>query len=239
LEFWVLTKKGDVRPAKEVFFPKDFKPEQDWETNRQYVPGVSFISQHYLKDITSDDQLRTWRKFFKAGGVKDAPDNGVEEFAMNYTEEKLKAHCKSLIRVDKRNFGYDIEAETQTGGKMHIEVKGQSSERDVELTDNETEAADKYKDTFYLCVVSPIPNNPAMHMVQNPAAPGVGKKDKLTISVNIWKAANWPEQLQENPHFALWRLQITAYYSQATSNEVAYQDLVRILGECLRGIYLS
>lgn len=195
LEFWVLTKKGDVRPAKEVLFPKEFKPEQDWETNHQYVPGVSFISQHYLRSITNDDQLTAWRKFFKAGGVKDAPDNGVEEFAMNYSEEKLEAHCKSLVRVDKRNFGYDIEAETQTGEKMHIEVKGQSSERDVELTDNETEAADKHKDTFYLCVVSPIPNDPVVHMVQNPAAPGVGKKDKLTISVDIWKAAkNWPQQ---------------------------------------------
>jgi hypothetical protein len=159
------------------------------------VPGVSFISQHYLKDITNDDHLRTWCRFFKAGGVKDSSDNGVEEFAMNYTEEKLKAHCKSLVRVDKRNFGYDIEAETRTGEKMHIEVKGQSSERDVELTDNETETADKYKDTFYLCVISPIPNDPAMHMIQNPAAPGVGKKDKLTISVDIGKAANWPQQV--------------------------------------------
>ena len=117
LEFWVLTKKGDVRPAKEVLFPKEFKPEQDWETNHQYVPGVSFISQHYLRSITNDDQLTAWRKFFKAGGVKDAPDNGVEEFAMNYSEEKLKAHCKSLVRVDKRNFGYDIEAENSDWGK--------------------------------------------------------------------------------------------------------------------------
>jgi len=78
---------------------------------------------------------------------------------------------------------------------MHIEVKGQSSERDVELTDNETEAADKHKDAFYLCVVSSIPNDPAMHMVKNPAAPGVGKKDKLTILVDIWKAAIWPQKL--------------------------------------------
>ncbi len=192
LEFWILTKQGDVRAAKEVLLPTEFKPEQNWETYQQYVPGLSFISPDYLAGVTSDDQLRAWREFFKAGGVKNAPDNGVEEFAMNYAEEKLNANCKSTACVDKRNFGYDIEAETQTGEKMRIEVKGQSSEGPVELTGNETEAADKYKEAFYVCVVSSIPENPAMYMVKNPAAPGMGKKDKLTISVNVWKTAKWP-----------------------------------------------
>ncbi len=190
LEFWVLTKQGDVRAAKEVLFPKEFKPEQDWETHQQYVSGISFISPRYVEGITTDDQLRAWRKFFMASGVKNAPDNGVEEFAMNYAKVKLKSSYKSVACVDKRNFGYDIEAETQTSEMMHVEVKGQSSEKDVELTDNETEAADKYKDTFYLCVVSSIPKNPAMYMVQDPSR--VGKKDKLTIPVNIWKGATWP-----------------------------------------------
>ena len=191
LEFWIIIKKGGIRPAKEVLFSTEFKPEQNWETHQQYVSGINFISPEYLAGISTDDQLKDWRQFFKAGGMKDSPDNGVEEFAMNYSEEKLEPRCKTIVRVDKRNFGYDIEAETKKGIKMHIEVKGQSSEKDVELTDNETEAADKHKDTFYLCVVSNIPENPALHMVQNPAAPGVGKKDKLTVPVSIWKSARW------------------------------------------------
>jgi hypothetical protein len=190
LEFWVLTKQGDVRAAKEVLFPIEFKPEQGWEKHQQYVSGINFISQRYVEGITSDNQLEVWREFFIAGGVKNAPDNGVEEFAMNYAKEKLNAHYKSVTLVDKRNFGYDIEAETQTGEKMHVEVKGQSSEKDVELTDNETKAADKHKDTFYLCVVSSIPKNPSMYMVKDPSR--VGNKDKLTIPVDIWKIATWP-----------------------------------------------
>jgi hypothetical protein len=181
-----------VRAAKEVLLSAEFKPEQNWETHQKYVSGISFVSPLYLGDVMGDDELRGWREFFRAGGVKDAPINGVEEFAMNYVEEKLKACCKSVTRVDKRNFGYDLEAKTHGGEKMHVEVKGQTSDKDVELTSNETEAADKYKDAFYLCVVSSIPENPAIHMVKNPAAPGVGKKDKLTIPVNTWKAAKWP-----------------------------------------------
>lgn len=191
LEFWVLTKQGDVRNAKEVFFPREFKPEQDWEIHQQYVFGLNFISPRYIEGITDDSQLKAWCQFFKAGGVKDAPDNGVEEFAMNYAKEKLNFKCSSVTPVEKRNFGYDIEAETQTGEKMRIEVKGQSHDQDVELKGNEVEAADTHKDSFCLCVVSSIPENPAMHMVKNPAAPGVGKKDKLTILVNTWKVTKW------------------------------------------------
>ncbi|GAG01571.1 unnamed protein product, partial [marine sediment metagenome] len=128
-------------------------------------------------------------EFFKCGGVKSGPDNGVEEFAMNYAREKLRDQCQNIVPVDKRNFGYDLDAEDRAGNKMHIEVKGLSSERDVELTGNETNAADKHKDNFYLCVVSGIPETPVRYMVRNPAAPGIGKKDKLTIPVNVWKTS--------------------------------------------------
>lgn len=191
LEFWVLTKQGDIRSAKEVFFSKEFKPEQDWETHQQYVSGLSFISPRYIEGKTNDEELKAWRQFFKAGGVKDAPVNGVEEFAMKYAIENLNAKYRKVTPVEKRNFGYDIEVETQTGDKICIEVKGQSHAQDVELTGNEVEAADVHKDLFCLCVVSDIPETPAMHMVENPAAPGVGKKDKLTIPINIWKAKKW------------------------------------------------
>ena len=84
-----------------------------------------------------------------------------------------------------------MEAETKSGEKIHVEVKGQSHDQDVELKGNELDAADAHKDSFYLCVVSAIPENPTMYMVKNPAAPGVGKKDKLTIPANIWKASKW------------------------------------------------
>lgn len=190
LEFWVLIKHGDVRPAKEVLFSKEFKPEQDWETYQQYVPGISFISPRYLTEATSDEQLKAWCEFFKAGGVKDAPYNGVEVFAENYAEEKLKEkRYKNIVHVDKLKYGYDRVVETPKGDKIHIEVKGQTHDQDVELKDNEVVAADAHKDSFFICVVSSIPEHPTLHMVKNPAA--VGKKEKLTIPVSIWKVAKW------------------------------------------------
>jgi len=191
-EFWILTKRGEVKPAKEVLFPKEFKPEQDWETHQQYVPGISFVSPRYIENVQNNDQLRAWREFFKAGGVKHAPDNGVEVFAENYVEGKLREKgCKNIMRVDKLRLGHDMQAESESGGKMFIEVKGQTHDQDVELTGKEVESADTYQDSFYLCVVSFIPENPTMYVVTNPAKPGIGKKDKLTIPVSIWRTTKW------------------------------------------------
>jgi len=189
-EFWVLTKQGDVRAAKETLLSKEFHPEQDWETQQQYVPGISFVSSDYLAGTTDIDQLKRWRQFFERGGVKKSPDNGVEVFAEHYAMEKLRATCISIIPVDKLNFGYDLEAEAVTGEKMRVEVKGQSHDQDVELKGNELDAADAHKDSFYLCVVSSIPENPKVHMVKNPAAKGI--KDKVTIPIDIWKTSIYP-----------------------------------------------
>ncbi len=109
-ELWVITNQSDIRAAKEVIFSKDFNPEQNWQTNQKYVPGICFLSSAYIEHSPSDEHVAAWIDFFKAGGVKVAPDNGVEEFAMNYSEERLKMMYKNVRRVDKRNFGYDIRS---------------------------------------------------------------------------------------------------------------------------------
>ncbi len=199
LEFWVFTKQGDVKTAKEVFFPKEFKPEQDWETHEQYVPGINFISQQYVEGKTSEEQLRAWREFFKIGGVKDAPVNGVEVFAENYAEKKLaEKGYTNVVHVDKMKFGYDIQAKAPSGEGIYIEVKGQSHDHDVELKGNEVEAADTYKDSFYLCVVYCIPETPHLYMVKNPVDVVKSQATVLkitlpiTVPANLWKGAKWP-----------------------------------------------
>ncbi len=189
-EFWMLTEQGDVKTAKETLLPKEFHPEEDWETLQQYVAGISFVSSDYLAGTTDIDQPKEWRQFFKRGGVKEAPDNGVQVFAEHYAMEKLGATCISIIPVDKLNFGYDLEAEAKTGEMMRVEVKGQSHDQDVELKGNELDAAGTHKDSFYLCVVSSIPENPKMYIVKNPAAKGI--KDKVTIPIDIWKTSLYP-----------------------------------------------
>jgi len=184
LEFWVLAKDDRIRPAKETLLPTEYGPTPNWEPNQKYVGGLNFVSPKYIHDH-SPAQLAMWRDFFRKGGVKETPDAGVEEFAVLYVIDRLNPACKTVTRVEKRKVGYDIEAETNAGKIMRIEVKGQSSETAVELAGNETLAADAHKDGLYLFVVCPIPESPDIFVVQDPAA--VGNKDKLTIPVSIWK----------------------------------------------------
>jgi len=186
-ELWVVTKNGDVKPAKEVLFSKEFKPEQDWETNNKYLTGLAFLNTSYIGSNSTDERLKGWRDFFKVGGIKDKPDNGVEDFAIGYTCEWLRTFCHKVELVDRRNFGYDIRSETKRGDTIYIEVKGLSIDNDINLTANEAEAALKYGDYFYLCVVSSIPDNPSFHPVKNPAS--VGKTAGLTIPKSVWKTA--------------------------------------------------
>jgi len=187
IEIWFRTKSGEIKTNKEVFLSSEFKPLRNWETHQVFVPGLSFIDSAYLKADPTENDLKTWREFFKAAGVKENPDNGVEQFAINFAQDKLRSKYSNIQLVEKLNYGFDIQAETADGAPIKIEVKGVSVDQDIELTGNEADAADTYENSFYLCVVASIPNSPTIYMVKNPAQPDFGKKDKLTIPVEIWK----------------------------------------------------
>lgn len=190
-EFWVLDKQGKVRPAKEALFSSEFKTGENWEANQLYVPGLNFLSPKYILSNSGDPELEAWREFFAAGGVKSEPDNGVEVFAENYAEEQLKQRYATVTKVEKLNRGYDMEAEESSGRKIQIEVKGRKTGADIELTPNETEAANTYGHTFHLCIVSSIPENPTMYLVPYPIAPGIGKMEKLIVPMKIWQIYKW------------------------------------------------
>ena len=183
-ELWIINKGKHIRKASEVLFPAEFKPSADWEKHQCYVPGMDFLSGDYVSGCTDSD-LRAWRDFLHATGVKFDPDNGVEVFAMKFVEDKLAVRFANIVPVDALNHGYDMEADESNGKKVHLEVKGLTTEGNVELTGNEAKAAKIHAQSFYLCVVSGIPATPVLHLVRDPDR--VGEKDKLTIKAAEWK----------------------------------------------------
>ena len=191
IEFWVLTKDGAVKSAKETLLPSEFNPEQNWESYQKYVPGISFVSPTYLNNANAIADKIAWRDFFYKGAVGKAPISGVEVFAENYAKEKLETRYLNVTQVDKLKMGYDFKANDKNGQEICIEVKGQGHDQEIELTANELGAADKYTTSFYIFVVTLIPDNPSSYLINNPSAPGIGKKDKLTIPIDIWKAYKW------------------------------------------------
>ncbi len=190
-ELWVITKQNLTRKASDVLLSAEFKPTADWERHQEYVPGLDFLSADYVTGCSAAPEFHAWREFLHAGGVKRAPDNGVEIFASKFVEDKLAARFKNFVPVDRLNLGYDMEAENGDGQKVRLEVKGLTSEGNVELTGNEAKAARTYGSTFYLCVVAVIPDRPALYLVRDPDR--VGAKDKVTIHAADWKRERFDE----------------------------------------------
>ena len=172
----------------ETLLPKAYGPETDWETNKEYLPGAHFVAKAYLAN-ESQEEKEAWKKFFLNAGVKKNPDNGVEDFGVNYAKAMLRLGPAKT--VEKRDFGYDLEAVAGDGTISRVEVKGQSVDAEIELTGNETDAADAHKADYYVCVVSGVPENPEIFLVRDPGQPGVGKKNKLTIPISVWKSRRY------------------------------------------------
>ena len=174
--------------------PKEFKPNRDWETNQIYVPGLSFVSPEYLVGTTDAAIIDSWQQFFRAGGVKDDPDNGVELFAMSYAQKKLQATYSVVTPVEKLNFGFDLKVSNPPSPEICIEVKGSTKEQDVELTPAETETADKYGDSYQVWIVYQVPENPELYVVTNPCK--VIKVTKIVLPIkippNLWKSFKIP-----------------------------------------------
>jgi hypothetical protein len=185
MELWVVNRGNQVRKASELLFSLPFKPDEDWETAQRYIPGADFLSQDYVSGITNPKALEAWRGFFRVGGVKPKYEKWVELFGVQYAMDRLSGRFTGFTSVENVNFGYDLKAVDRGGEQVCIEVKGQTVDNPVELTDNEARTAKALKTSYYLCVVSGIPETPQVHLVQDPFQ--IGEPARLTIKIPDWK----------------------------------------------------
>jgi len=190
-ELWVLGKDGEIRPAKEILFSSEYRPPFPWEPLRRYLPRAVFLSPAYIDGAVEQEELAEWRAFLGSAGMRPAPANGVEEVAMAVTIEALKKLHPKVSPVHTRDLGYDLEVETIDHETLRVEVKGLADEGDVELTPNETQAADRYQESYLLCIVAPIPRSPHLHMIRYPTARGKGAKYSLKVPASVWREARW------------------------------------------------
>ena len=187
---WVLTKQGDFKPSNQVFMGSANSPAEDWEKNSMYSPQLAFLSPDYLHGVPPEDHA-AWKQFFTAVGVRDRGEtNHVETFAMAFVEEKLEGELSDFIPKNRLQVGYDREARRRTDRALvRLEIKGQKKEQPVELIGNEPEAAQtalRNKEPFWLCIVSGIPEEPKLWVVDDALA--AGSFDTLKIDITQWHA---------------------------------------------------
>lgn len=186
---WVACKDGRLRHSDEVVFSKDYNLSPGWENNSRYLPDLSYLEPAYLTRCKDDNARDNLIRFMKKCDVREDPKGGVEEFAVNVVRNWLENNKERLDilniqDVHGRDYGYDIDA-TRRDFSIKIEVKGLSTDMDITLTNHESEAADKYKENYYLAVVNSIPESTSIHFLKDPS--DKGQKETILVPSTLWK----------------------------------------------------
>ncbi|MGC8979238.1 helicase-related protein [Caldisericum sp.] len=95
-------------------------------------------------------------------------DEEVERRGMEIAMEYEKTHGREPEDVSKENIGFDIRSKGN-GETRYIEVKARKDEGEVVLTPNEWFKAKRFKEQYWLYVVSNAVSNPVLTIINNPA----------------------------------------------------------------------
>ena len=97
-----------------------------------------------------------------------AESEEIERIGMEVVMEYERRHGRIPEDVSKENIGFDIRSKGD-GEERYIEVKARAGEGSVELTFNEWMMARRFKDKYWLYVVSNAATVPTLTVVRNPA----------------------------------------------------------------------
>ncbi|MBA7636186.1 RNA polymerase-associated protein RapA [subsurface metagenome] len=95
-------------------------------------------------------------------------DEKVEKIGMKISIEYEKNQGRKPKDVSKENLGFDIRSKGDDGIR-YIEVKARANEGYVALTTNEWFKANRFKEQYWLYVVSNATTYPTLYVINNPA----------------------------------------------------------------------
>jgi hypothetical protein len=91
----------------------------------------------------------------------------VEEAGMRVAIEYELKHGRKPEDMHLRNLGFDIRS-TGAGETRYIEVKARATEGRIALTPNEWMAAQRFRDDYWLYIVTNALKDPELHIIRNP-----------------------------------------------------------------------
>jgi len=119
----------------------------------------------------------------------------IEKVGMEIAMEYEKENGRVPQDVSKENLGFDVRSMGEKSGEVrYIEVKARAGEGEVALTPNEWFKAKRFKDQYFLYVVSNAASQPTLYIIRNPAE-NLTPEEKLEIvrfivPVKEWKSKN-------------------------------------------------
>ncbi len=92
----------------------------------------------------------------------------IERIGMEIAMEYERMQGRNPEDVSEENLGFDIRSKGE-GEIRYIEVKARRDEGEVALTWNEWFKAKRFKENYWLYVVSNAVKNPTLYIINNPA----------------------------------------------------------------------
>ncbi len=92
----------------------------------------------------------------------------IEKIGMEMAMEYERMQARVPEDVSSENLGFDIRSKGKDEIR-YIEVKARAGEEEVALTPNEWFKAKRFKDQYYLYIVTNATTNPTLHIIRNPA----------------------------------------------------------------------
>jgi superfamily II DNA or RNA helicase len=116
-------------------------------------------------------------------------DEEIEKIGMEIAINYERSQGRFPFDVSKENLGYDIKSKSE-GEIRYIEVKARKDEGQIVLTPNEWLKAKRFKEQYWLYVVSNAVKNPTLYIINNPAE-NLNVQEKVEIVRFIVPFEEW------------------------------------------------
>jgi len=122
-------------------------------------------------------------------------DADIEAIGMKIAMEYERSQGREPEDVSRENLGFDIRSKGQDGIR-YIEVKSRANEGDVALTQNEWFKAKRFKNDYWLYIVTNAGTNPILNIIRNPAE-NLTPAERVEVVRFLISAAEWKSKKQE------------------------------------------
>lgn len=146
------------------------------------------IDKEQTLTMTMPELLTVIRVLPESGEMVE--DEEIEKIGMQIAIKYERSQGREPEDVANQNLGFDIRSQGKDETR-YIEVKARAKEGEVALTPNEWFKANRFKDQYWLYIVSNASTNPVLSIIQNPAEKlSVLRKEEVVrfiIPTNEWK----------------------------------------------------
>ncbi|RLG39401.1 MAG: helicase, partial [Thermoproteota archaeon] len=122
-----------------------------------------------------------------------AESSEIEKIGMEEAMKYERMQGRNPEDVSEQNLGFDIRSSGPSGVR-YIEVKARASSGSIALTPNEWIAAQRFREKYWLYIVTDAASNPKLHCIQDPIAKLKPREEirvvKYVIPEDEWRKAS-------------------------------------------------